>query len=113
MKALEAFAAILGADADEAPPLSFSLVLIEPMLWTHFEAGPGGLRAQVHVTGPQPDQVVLVSGQDVIHAIANGGLGLGEAYGLGLVRAYGRRKECWLWPEQEIARFVRLARQVG
>ncbi len=64
--------------------------------------GQGGFRAQVHVTGPQPDQVVLVSGQDVIHAIADGGLGLGEAYGLGLIRAYGS--------EEKIARFLRLAR---
>jgi hypothetical protein len=100
VKALEGFARILDAGSDEVPPVSFSLVLVEPMLWTHFEAGPRGLRAQVHVTGPQPNQVVLVSGQDVIHAIANEELGLGEAYRLGLMRSYG--------PAEEIARLLRL-----
>ena len=37
VKALEGFAKILDAGSDEAPPLSFSVVLVEPMLWTHFE----------------------------------------------------------------------------
>jgi hypothetical protein len=105
VKALEGFAELLGAGSGEAVPTPFSLVLIEPMLWTHFEAGPAGLRVQVHVSGPLPDQVVLVSGQDVIHAIANERLGIGEAISLGLIRSYG--------PQDKIAHFLRLARDVG
>jgi hypothetical protein len=53
------------------------------------------------VTGPEPDEVVLVSGQDVIFAIANEGLRVGEALKLGLIRPYG--------PQEKIARFLRLA----
>jgi hypothetical protein len=100
VKSLEGFAKIVGAGLDETPSLSFSLILLEPMLWTHFDAGSHGLRAQVHVTGPEPDEVVLVSGQDVIFAIANEGLRVGEALKLGLIRAYG--------PQEKIARFLRL-----
>ncbi len=51
-KALERFAELLGGGSDDAPELSFSLVLVEPVLWTHFEIGPRGPRAQVHVSGP-------------------------------------------------------------
>ena len=68
------------------------------MLWTRFEAGPRGLHARVHVTGPQPDDLVVVSGQEVIRAIANDRLGIGEAHGLGLIRTYGS--------EEKLARFV-------
>ncbi len=90
-KALERFAELLGGGSDDAPALSFSLVLVEPMLWTHFEAGPRGPRAQAHVSGPQSDQLVLVSGQNVIRAIANKELGIAEADRLGLIRLYGSR----------------------
>jgi hypothetical protein len=105
VKALERFAELLGGDSDDAQSLSFSLVLVEPMLWTHFEIGPRGPRAQVHVSGPQPDHLVLVSGQDVIHAIANEGLGIGEAHRRGLIRLYGA--------ELQIARFRDVVRDVG
>jgi hypothetical protein len=104
-KALERFAELLGGGSDDAPELSFSLVLVEPVLWTHFEIGPRGPRAQVHVSGPQKGQLVLVSGQDVIHAIANEGLGIGEAVGRGLIRLYGT--------ELQIARFRDVVRSVG
>ena len=88
VRALERFAGLLGASTHEAP-LSFSLVLIEPMLWTQFEANREGLRAQPHAAGPRPDELVVVTGQDVIHAIAGGTLGIGEAHALGLIRLYG------------------------
>ena len=101
VKALETFATKLDAGSDEPAPLSFSLVLVEPMLWTHFEPGPQGLRAQVHVAGPERDEVVLISGQDVVFAIANEGLHVGEAFKLGLIRAYG--------PQEKIARLLQLA----
>jgi hypothetical protein len=93
VRALERFAELLGGGPDETPPPSFSLVLVEPMLWAHFEAGPDRLRVQTHVAGPQPDQLVLVSGQDVISAIANEALDIGEAQVLGLIRLYGTQPQ--------------------
>lgn len=105
VKALTRFAELLGASPDQAPPMSFALVLIEPMLWTQFEPGTEGLRAQPHVSGPQPGQLVLVSGQNVIHAIANGELGIAEAHRLGLIRLYGS--------EQQIAAILYVVSHIG
>jgi hypothetical protein len=92
VKALERFAELLDVRSNEASP-SFSLVLVEPMLWTHFEAGSNGLRAHAHMPGPRPDDLVVISGQDVIHAIANARLGIDEAYRLGLIRLYGTERQ--------------------
>jgi hypothetical protein len=93
LKPLERFAEALSAAAETAEPLSYSLVLLEPMLWTRFEAHLGELRTQIHVSGPQPGDLVLISGQGVIAEIANGRLDVGEAHRLGLVRMYGSEEQ--------------------
>lgn len=78
----------LGAAAE---PLSspFSLLLVEPMLWTRFHSDDGELRAQVHATGPRPGDLVIVSGSRVVQALVDGRLAMAEAHRLGLVRLYG------------------------
>ncbi len=86
-EALEQFGRAL--DHDKAPALSFSLVLLEPMLWTRFEAAHGRLGVHVHVTGPEPADLVLVSGEAVIGEVAGGRLAIAEALRLGLIRLYG------------------------
>jgi hypothetical protein len=105
VKSLERFAESLRTASDHPPPLSFSLVLVEPMLWTRFETGHGALRPQVHVSGPQPDDLVLVSGEDVMREIANGRLMIDEARKLGLIRFYG--------PERHVAQFLDTYKNVG
>ena len=102
---LERFAEALSAAAERPAPFSYSLVLVEPMLWTRFEAHLGELRPQIHVSGPQPGDLVLISGRGVIAEIAHGRLDVGEAHRLGLVRLYG--------PEQQRARFLDTYRHVG
>jgi hypothetical protein len=64
-------------------------VLVEPMLWSHYDNGPDGLRVEVHTSGPRVGDLVVISGLDVIHAIAGGVLDPGEAFELGLIRLYG------------------------
>jgi hypothetical protein len=81
----------------------FSLVLVEAMLWTRFDGGE--LHMQVHVAGPQAGDLILVSGEDVIRAVAGGGLAIGEAYDRGLIRLYGN--------ETQIARFLDAFKDVG
>ena len=81
---LERFGGALGGSSS-----SFSLVLLGPMLWTRFAGDDGGLRAQVHVPGPTPGDLVLVSELIVIQAIADGRLAVGEAHREGLIRLYG------------------------
>jgi hypothetical protein len=87
------------------PTPPFSLVLIEPMLWTRFASTGGGLTAQVHVSGPQADDLVVVTGEDVIGEIAGDRLTVGEAYRLGLMRTYGT--------EEQIALFLGRHDRVG
>ncbi|ASY65182.1 hypothetical protein SJ05684_b42000 (plasmid) [Sinorhizobium sojae CCBAU 05684] len=89
VRSLEQFGRNLPLASGEKPPPSVSLVLIEPMLWTRFEMGTSGLHMRVHVTGPEPEDVVLVSGEAVIAEIASGGLTIGKAHELGLIRLYG------------------------
>jgi len=103
-KSLELLAESLRAVAD-APPLSFSLVLIEPMLWTHFEVTPGEVNMQIHVANPQPGDLILISGQDVIRAVAENELAVGEAHRRGLIRLYGN--------ETQITAFLGAFRDVG
>ncbi|MBP2237016.1 hypothetical protein J2Z31_003530 [Sinorhizobium kostiense] len=89
LRSLERLGRGLGATSGGRRGPSVSVVLIEPMLWARFEPGEGGLRTRVHATGPEPDDVVLVSGEAVIDAIARGRLTIGEAHRFGLVRLYG------------------------
>ncbi|QFI69065.1 hypothetical protein [Sinorhizobium alkalisoli] len=89
VRSLEHFGRKLPSVSGETPLPSVSLVLIEPMLWTRFEMDTSGLHMRVHVTGPEPEDVVLVSGEAVIGEIASGRLTFGKARELGLVRLYG------------------------
>ena len=72
---------------------TFSLVLIEPMLWTRFVSEGGDVRMHVHVSGPQPGDLVMISGEDVIREIANNRLSVDEAYRRGLIRLYGTEEQ--------------------
>lgn len=75
--------------AGEMPVPEFSLLLIEPMLWTRFVPDKGELQARVHVPAPQVGELVVISGEEVIRGIAENTLTIGEAYRSGLLRLYG------------------------
>ena len=94
VKVLERLARQLAPDA---PSLSFSLVLIERMLWTRFDLGDG-LKMQIHVSAPQSGDLVVVSGEVVISEIASTRLSIDEARRLGLIRLYGS--------DAQVARFL-------
>ena len=85
--------------------MTFSLLLIESMLWTRFASDGSGLQSQVHISQPQAGDLVLISGEDVIREITNSRLFVGEAYRLGLVRLYGT--------EEQVRQFLALYDQVG
>ncbi len=52
--ALEQFGEMLRTAAPSRSQPPVSLVLVEPLLWTRFERGDGGLHARVHVSGAEP-----------------------------------------------------------
>jgi hypothetical protein len=87
------------------PPPAFSLLLIEPMLWTRFVPDRGDLQAQVHASGPQAGDLVLISGEEVIREVTRNRLTVGEAYRDGLIRLYGT--------QEQVALFLALYYQVG
>jgi hypothetical protein len=91
-KSLAQFGGALRGATPTPPSLSFSLVVVEAVLWTRFEADPDGLHTQIHVTGPTPGDVVLVSGESVIFEIVAGRLTIGEAYDRGYLRLYGTKE---------------------
>jgi hypothetical protein len=97
-RSLHQFAKQLRIPAGGNAPSAFSLLLIEPMLWTHFTPIEGDLQAQVHVSAPPVGELVLITGEDVLREIVNDRLSVGDAYRQGLIRLYGT--------ETEVARFL-------
>lgn len=104
-RALDQHAQQLRMSSDEMQRPTFSLVLIEPMLWTRFVSEDGDVRAKVHVSGPQAGDLVVISGEDVIREIAHNRLSIGEAYRRGLMRLYGT--------EEQVRSFLTRYDQVG
>jgi hypothetical protein len=105
VRALDRHAQQLRAASDEAPRPTFSLLLIEPMLWTRFVSEDGDVQAQVHVAGPQAGDLVVITGEEVIREIASGRLSVGEAHRHGLVRLYGT--------DEQVRSFLTLYDHVG
>ena len=75
------------------------------MLWTRFVSDGDDVRAQVHVSGAQGGDLVVISGEEVIRAVANNRLAVGEAYRSRLIRLYGT--------DEQVAAFLVLCEQVG
>lgn len=71
------------------PMPAFAVVLIGPMLWTRFEGNEGGVTMVPHATGPVSGDVVLVTDEAVVAALAEGRIAAHEARAQGLVKAYG------------------------
>ena len=105
VRSLDQHAQQLRMVAGESPPRAFSMLLIESMLWTRFVPDGDDLRAQVHVSGPEPGDLVLISGEGVIREITRNHLTIGDAFRRGLIRLYGT--------EEQVALFLTLYDQIG
>lgn len=68
---------------------AIAIVLIGPMLWARFDASNRAVPLVLHATGPSPDDVVIVTDEPVIAALAEGRLRVQDLQALGLIRAYG------------------------
>ena len=68
---------------------NFTLVMIGPVLWTRFAAEDDAIRAIPHVKGPSTGDVVLVSDEPVVLALARGRIDGRTALDQGLIRIYG------------------------
>ena len=86
---LQRLAARLSALPEAADAPSLAIVLMGPMLWSRLEAFDGKVQAQVHVAGPEPGDLVLVTDTPGLEAIAVGGMDFARAAELGVLRLYG------------------------
>jgi hypothetical protein len=78
------------APGDTVRP-AIAVVLMGPMLWSRVEPRDGAIaaRTQIHVDGPEPGDVVLVTDTPAIEAIVGARMRFERAQELGLVRLYG------------------------
>jgi hypothetical protein len=72
----------------DAEPVSFAAILLESMLWVRFTATADGYVVRPHVDGPEIGDVVIVTDEKVIRALAEGLLGAEQAEAHGLFRLY-------------------------
>jgi hypothetical protein len=72
---------------------SVTLVLLGPMLWTRYQSDTGGVRVSVHVDGPEPGDVVLVTEAPVVKALLEERLSVRDALDSGLLRVYGTAED--------------------
>jgi hypothetical protein len=79
----------LSAAADGGPAPAFSVVFIEPMLWTHYELTGVTLSMTPHVDGPANGDVVVVTDEPVVAALNEGQITPQAARQLDLMRIYG------------------------
>lgn len=88
---LKTLAKRLDAAPGAADRPAIAVVLMGPMLWSRVEPRDGTIaaRALIHVGGPEPGDVVLVTDTPAIEAIVSAGMRLERAQALGLVRLYG------------------------
>jgi hypothetical protein len=105
VRAIERHGQQLRMAAGEMPAPTFALLLVEPMLWTRFVAVGGDVHTRVHVSSPQAGDLVVISGEEVIRAVASNALTVGEAYRAGLIRLYGT--------DEQVRSFLARYDQVG
>ena len=74
---------------DPSDDLAFSMVLIEPMLWSRFAVSGGRVATSVHVNGPPAGDVVVIASEAVVREIVGHRLTPLRAEELGLIRIYG------------------------
>lgn len=86
---LHLFGDALRDQQSEDGELAFTLVLIEPMLWTRFQFDGGRATTFVHIDGPQPGDVVVWTAEAAVREIVDHRMTFARAEELGLVRFYG------------------------
>lgn len=98
---LRRFAGRLAAPETAAADQNLAVVLLGPAMWNRFETKDGRINPLLHVDGPEPGDVVVVTELAVVEAIAVGSLGIAAALEIGVLRLYGApasvaRARAWL-----------------
>jgi hypothetical protein len=88
-RSLHLFGDALRDQQSEDGELAFTLVLIEPMLWTRFQFDGGRATTLVHADGPGPGDVVVWTAEAALRQIVDHRMTFARAEELGLIRFYG------------------------
>ena len=70
-----------------------AMVVLDTMLWTRFSSRHFDVRQGLHVEGPAPGDLVLVTDEPVVQAIYSGSMSVARAVELGVVRIYASEWE--------------------
>jgi len=70
-------------------PSPFSLVLVGPGLWSHFQMTTGGVLANYHTDGPLDGKVIVLTHETTLRAMLAGSLRIERATELGLIAYSG------------------------
>jgi hypothetical protein len=89
MRMLQQLGKALGGKPHSDTDLAFSLVLIEPMLWTRFSVHDGHFSTTMHVNGPVAGDLVMIATEAAVREIAEHRLTAEHAEQAGLIRIYG------------------------
>jgi hypothetical protein len=84
---------------------SFSVVLVEKMLWSRYNITDAQSEVAVDVEGPMPGHLVVVTDEPVLYAVEKNSMPLSMAVESGLVKLYGE-------PEQ-VRNFLNLYDAIG
>ena len=79
-----------GTDTSAA---EFSVVLIGPSLWSHYQLTPTGVQARFHVHGPVNGKPVVLTHHVVLRALLDGHMTAGQAAELGLIAFSGNNTD--------------------
>ena len=90
---LQRFGEIPEQNAGPDEEISFSLVLIEPMLWARYRVRNGDVAVLVHAKGPGPGEPVIITAEAALREIVGRRLPVRHAEELGLLRIYGDQSE--------------------
>jgi len=88
-EAVRGLAARLASDGAVGDRPTLSIVMLSSVMWSRLESQGTAVLANVHVDGPGPGDVVLVTDTPAIAALVDGGLKPSEALAFGLIRLYG------------------------
>lgn len=84
---LEDFGRWAGSSA--AGAADFSVLLVEPGLWTRYRKQGSGLAMEPHVAAPSAGEVVVITGEPALQALVERRLTLADALKAGVVRFEG------------------------
>ena len=86
MSAVHALGVEMSRSRGQQPDVA--LVVLDTMLWTRFSRKYFDVRQGLHVDGPAPGDVVIVTDEPVVQSIQNGHMSIARAAEIGVLKVY-------------------------